>query len=547
MSTYPNYIRTLLLNQGPADFDNLAEEYVSPFFVPRDLPPSFLKIRSVLYGGNPDREMLNFRLYQLMQLLHATQLVEYVLQDDNRITYTPFDQEELFFTAFGARSTAALGTTTEMNIIGDITPNEASGILRHEWRVLVNDAGTITVTEYKPTSAQSLYEYTLTDGLSNLIPLSGSSLLFNFNGGAGDQWFVEATAKPVRNMAEILATLCQVVSPADMLVLFGESPVEPYLTFRNLWKKNEQYAYKLGGLLLAMAFRTADLAPPIVVTPSVPIVPPPVPPIPPIPPGSLSSLPSVSSETPTPPTPGSSSLSSATPVPPTPSSSLSSSSAVPDLPPVTAGLEAWFDGQDASTLTVVGSNISQWDDKSGNAHHLPQATGADQPTVGTLNSYAAVAFTGGQHIGGITWSLQSPTTIFLVYKFDSPIDNGLNVLFWSDSTDRIRYDKRTAGTGGGRRMHENSDLIGSAEDASAHYFTGIYDGGSSALRIDGADDNTGGVGTKTPSSDGLTIGSTKNGLSGYEGAIGELLWYDALLTGGEIAQVEAWLKDKWGL
>lgn len=41
--------------------------------------------------------------------------------------------------------------------------------------------------------------------------------------------------------------------------------------------------------------------------------------------------------------------------------------------------ELWLDGDDASTITESGGQISQWDDKSGNARHATQATSANQP------------------------------------------------------------------------------------------------------------------------------------------------------------------------
>ena len=45
-----------------------------------------------------------------------------------------------------------------------------------------------------------------------------------------------------------------------------------------------------------------------------------------------------------------------------------------------ADLALWLDANDASTITLNGSNVSQWDDKSGNNHHVIQATSSAQPT-----------------------------------------------------------------------------------------------------------------------------------------------------------------------
>ncbi len=48
----------------------------------------------------------------------------------------------------------------------------------------------------------------------------------------------------------------------------------------------------------------------------------------------------------------------------------------------------WLDAADASTIAESGGAVSQWDDKSGNNHHVVQATVAARPT------YSATAFNG---------------------------------------------------------------------------------------------------------------------------------------------------------
>jgi len=48
----------------------------------------------------------------------------------------------------------------------------------------------------------------------------------------------------------------------------------------------------------------------------------------------------------------------------------------------------WLDAADPGTITESGGAVSQWDDKSGNNHHVVQATAAARPT------YSATAFNG---------------------------------------------------------------------------------------------------------------------------------------------------------
>lgn len=55
--------------------------------------------------------------------------------------------------------------------------------------------------------------------------------------------------------------------------------------------------------------------------------------------------------------------------------------------------QLWFDAADASTVTIA-TGVSQWNDKSGNARHVVQATGANQPTYGAvlLNSLPVLTY-----------------------------------------------------------------------------------------------------------------------------------------------------------
>lgn len=59
-------------------------------------------------------------------------------------------------------------------------------------------------------------------------------------------------------------------------------------------------------------------------------------------------------------------------------------------------LALWLDAADASTITLNGSTVSQWSDKSGNSRHFTQATAASQPTYNAtvLGGKPALTFDG---------------------------------------------------------------------------------------------------------------------------------------------------------
>ena len=57
-------------------------------------------------------------------------------------------------------------------------------------------------------------------------------------------------------------------------------------------------------------------------------------------------------------------------------------------------LALWLDADDAPTITLNGSTVSQWQDKSGNARHVSQATASVQPAylANDLNGKAGIDF-----------------------------------------------------------------------------------------------------------------------------------------------------------
>ena len=87
-----NHIRSILLNAPQAQahpVDFIGEEYVSPEWVPVPQPHGVARLRDILFGHNPDRALMNYRLRQFMTLIHSTDLEQYVHEKDSRVTYWP--------------------------------------------------------------------------------------------------------------------------------------------------------------------------------------------------------------------------------------------------------------------------------------------------------------------------------------------------------------------------------------------------------------------------------------------------------------------------
>jgi len=91
------------------------------------------------------------------------------------------------------------------------------------------------------------------------------------------------------------------------------------------------------------------------------------------------------------------------------------------LDPLTLSPFAWFDASDTSSITSSGGNVSQWNDKSGNARHATQATGANQPVTAsaTMNGLNVLQFNslGGMTLPAAFQALPSTShTVFIVSR-----------------------------------------------------------------------------------------------------------------------------------
>src|ERR1700733_15786498 len=93
-----NHVRTLLLNTPSAGLPAVGYpgfEFVDPAYAPRTLPTPLQDIYRLLFGDSPDQALLNWRLREYMGILHSSEVSEYVLALDPRITYLPFNDDLL--------------------------------------------------------------------------------------------------------------------------------------------------------------------------------------------------------------------------------------------------------------------------------------------------------------------------------------------------------------------------------------------------------------------------------------------------------------------
>lgn len=258
-----NHARTLLLNLPGNDqyFANIpGDELIPAAYTTQELPNYLRQLRAMLFGANPDRAMLNYRVAQLLELTESTELQQYILQLDSRVTYSSYQRQladpETFkptVTQYGEKNSAKI-----LTVIGSPDSPDDSGVSRYDYRITLDGANISIQRLISPTSTTQ-HTLSFTSGLSDAyeLPGSGYSVRVNtssLNGG----WSVKGFLRPTRSLNSLESATRSLGEPV-FLQLFGVVDVEPYITFKNCWNSHPEFAYRLGGLVLAMTYRLQEL------------------------------------------------------------------------------------------------------------------------------------------------------------------------------------------------------------------------------------------------------------------------------------------------
>jgi hypothetical protein len=241
-----------------------------------------------------------------------------------------------------------------------------------------------------------------------------------------------------------------------------------------------------------------------------------------------------------------------------------------------AGYKLWLDATDSATITASGGAVSQWNDKSGNASNFTQGTGANQPTTGTrtINSKNVIDFDGTNDFlscpssTGLFKYLHTTTggTTFVVAVVDdSAGDKGLfaSSQFASAQIGAVLQINGTERTDIAIVRGESGVVTALVTDlttltvGSPFYLTNKFDGGNATAAnrlkesLNGGVFNGSNAATNAASSSNSTydmaVGSLGSGSSVFNGGIGEVIFYEGILSNGDIALVQSYLATKWGI
>lgn len=225
-------------------------------------------------------------------------------------------------------------------------------------------------------------------------------------------------------------------------------------------------------------------------------------------------------------------------------------------PPAT--LHVWYDAALGSTITESGGVVSAIDDRSANALHLSQATAGSRPTLSTINSVDALIFDGTDDVlFGATSGSQADFafTFFMVvepqdflaaqeaFSFANNSSTGSEQSFGVTTTPNWRVTRR--GSGG-----SSARPVAGTPTAAPHIFRATCPGTTVTMAVDGAVIVSGaGLNVNTVTWNRISLGGyfTTSLVNPYKGKIGEVLYFTSVLSGPDIAAVEAYLADKWGI
>lgn len=248
----------------------------------------------------------------------------------------------------------------------------------------------------------------------------------------------------------------------------------------------------------------------------------------------------------------------------------------PNWTPAALGsaLALWLDAADASTITLNGSTVSQWNDKSGNGRNVSQATAANQPTftASGLNGKPVLTFDGADWLfnanpGALIRNVAGGTVAGVVNYTNATIQRiPIATMIGTGAGVRLAAGLQAAGTTNILSRRLDAEAGASSVASPPAYTNGTnliqvgvarYSAGALDQFVNGVAGGTGTFPSSGNSSDTdsatLVIGgtSTDDGvtLNGNQmlGFVGEVVYTNTALSATDRQRLEGYFAWKWGL
>lgn len=212
-------------------------------------------------------------------------------------------------------------------------------------------------------------------------------------------------------------------------------------------------------------------------------------------------------------------------------------------------LALWLDASDAGSITLDGSNnVSQWNDKSGNARNATQATPSNRPSYSSSNQINGINCphfdATDDNLTTPSFTITQPCTYFIVARSLTSDTSSRTIIDGLTQRQYIGLGSTSFVLFAGTNIWTS---FAKPAAGSSFMFTLIYDGASTLPRLNGVN----GTVSSSPGTGSLTGGMRigRFGASvnyGWDGQIAEIIAYQGALNLTQIAAIEAYLKNKWG-
>jgi hypothetical protein len=229
----------------------------------------------------------------------------------------------------------------------------------------------------------------------------------------------------------------------------------------------------------------------------------------------------------------------------------------------------WLDADDSATITQSGGLVSQWNDKSGNAIHVSQATSGSRPTISAaaLNGNDVLTFDGGDRLftdtdsnllrnvgsalSAVVRKISGTGTTQVMFDVSTATDTNTRYQMYTLNTAKSGLGGRTTDAGGTTFINSTNNAsttsyqiqVGAIDYTNSNgdqYIDGTQDGTTTTFNTDGSTSNT----VASRCCVGATLTDT---LRLSTGGIAEIVIVHGDISTGTRQKLEGYLAHKWGL
>jgi hypothetical protein len=224
-------------------------------------------------------------------------------------------------------------------------------------------------------------------------------------------------------------------------------------------------------------------------------------------------------------------------------------------PTAISGCQLWMDAVDTSSMTLSGSTVTQWRDKSGNVKNTTSYAGTPTINTSAINGRQAITLNGSSSFtGSITGSGISLTVCIVgIQGSGCATDGGLlcfgrpGVADWQDSGSFTIEEGQLSGSMMSTRNYLSTQRTITGTNTPFIYIL-IFDGTYVNTYTNGTiqtPNNSSGSFAYTEYKIGTRAGNTGDVF--WTGFIGEALVYNSAISTTQRQQIEGYLAWKWGL